>query len=59
MNALDIKTDYLRKPGPLRNFDWSAWWKDEESDGRVGYGSTREEAIGDLAVNFPRNGRAA
>ncbi len=63
MNASEIKTDYLRKPGPLRNFDWSAWWEeDEESEGRIGFGATREQAIGDLVVNFPRRcegGRAA
>jgi len=56
MNALEIKTHYQRKPGPLAELRLVGLVEDEESDGRVGYGSTREEAIGDLAVNFPRNG---
>jgi len=57
MNALEIKTHYSASR-PLRNFDWSAWWKDEESDGRVGYGrpaKKRSAIFGEL----PRNGRAA
>jgi len=58
-DAPEIKTDYLRKPGPLRNFDWSAWWEGDEDEGRVGFGATREQAISDLVQNFLRNRRTA
>ena len=43
-----IKTAYLYPPIPVRNFDWQAYIEDQEEDGPVGYGHTKEEAINDL-----------
>ncbi len=57
--APEIKTNYWPKPGPLRNFDWAAWYDGDEpnDDGSMamGYGSTEEKAIADLRDNFPRD----
>jgi hypothetical protein len=53
-----IVTDFWAKPGPLRQFDWSAWYDGDEPNDTgqmaVGFGRTKEEAIDDLVTNFPR-----
>ena len=48
-----ICTSYWRKPGsvpgkPIDCYDWEAYIDGEEESGRVGYGSTEEEAIANL-----------
>ena len=59
MITFPFRTDYWPKPGPLRNFDWSAWYDDDEpnDDGAmsIGFGLTEEAAISDLKDNFPRD----
>lgn len=47
-----VVTDYWRKPGPTDQFDWSAYFdNDEPSDNggmMVGYGATEVAAVEDL-----------
>lgn len=47
-----IVTDYWRKPGPSDQFDWSAYFDNDEpdDDGHMmqGYGATESAAIEDL-----------
>lgn len=53
-----IATDFWMKPIPPRQFDWSAWYDDDEPDDRgrmpVGYGATEQEAIENLKDDHPR-----
>lgn len=52
-----IRTNYWAKPIPIRQFDWSAWYDNDEpnDDGQMalGYGRTEQEAITDLFVVKP------
>ncbi len=47
-----IKTSFWEKPMPVRQFDWIAWFDDDEPDDNgnmcIGYGATEAEAITDL-----------
>lgn len=47
-----VRTDHWLKPIPTKNFDWSAWFDDDEPDDlghmTVGYGATEEDAIDEL-----------
>lgn len=56
MDAID--TNYWAKPIPIRQFDWSAHYDNEEpnDDGQmdVGYGRTEADAVVDLIENYPR-----
>lgn len=50
---MNIKTNYVHPPIPLRKFDWSAydtdkWDGDPEVKASVGWGQTEQEAIADL-----------
>lgn len=57
-----IKTDFWMKPGPSRQFDWSAiddntYDCDCDQDGffstsPIGYGATEQEAIDDLIAQI-------
>lgn len=51
-NELEIQTEYVYPPIPIRSFDWRAWVKDEER-GVVGWGFIEQEAIDDLKENLP------
>jgi hypothetical protein len=51
----NIITRHDPKPGPLRQFDWEAQYKDANGDDPCGYGTTEEEAIADLKETFPRD----
>ncbi len=52
-----IATSYWAKPIPLRQFDWCAWYDDDEPNDsggmRQGEGRTQQEAIADLLTNHP------
>ena len=52
-----IRTDFWMKPIPLRQFDWSAWYDDDEPNDNgtmaVCYGRTQQEAIADLFIAKP------
>lgn len=43
-----IKTEHVYPPIPLRQFDWRAWFEDDEHDAPCGWGKTEAEAIQDL-----------
>lgn len=47
-----IVTNYWRKPGPTNQFDWEAYFDNDEPNDAgsmmVGYGATESEAIDDL-----------
>ena len=46
---MKITTNYERKIGPSRNYDWSAVDDDTyDYDSPIGYGPTEQEAIDDL-----------
>lgn len=47
---MNIKTEYVPKPIPARQFDWEAWDDDtyDGEPGQVGLGATEKEAIDDL-----------
>ena len=50
-----IITNYWAKPIPIRQFDWSAHFDDDEPNDEgqmlMGYGRTEQEAIDDLLVS--------
>jgi hypothetical protein len=46
-----ISTEYVYPPIPIRNFDWRAWFTDNDEEGPVGWGATQEQAIADLQEN--------
>lgn len=48
-----IITNYILPPIPIRQFDWCAYFEDQDESSRCGYGRTKEEAIDDLLTNFP------
>ncbi len=51
---MNILTEYVPKPIPLRQFDWEAW-DDDTYDGPpcpVGTGASEEEAIADLKTQI-------
>ena len=62
MSAPKIITSYWAKPIPDRQFDWSAHYDgDEPNDAgqmMVGYGTTKEEALVDLARLFVERAEA-
>jgi hypothetical protein len=51
-----VITHYWAKPIPMREFDWVAYWEDDEpnDNGQMphGYGATEAEAIADLRDNY-------
>jgi hypothetical protein len=47
-----IVTKYDPKPIPVRNFDWVAWFDDEEEKGEYGYGKTELEAVSELLDEY-------
>lgn len=53
-----IRTDFWMKPIPLRQFDWEAFYANDEPNDAgcmdVGYGRTEAEAVVDLIENHPR-----
>lgn len=44
----EIITEYWAKPGPERQWDWSAHRKSYEPGWPIGYGRTEQHAIDDL-----------
>lgn len=53
MSELNIKTEHVYPPIPIRSFDWCAWFDgmDEETRGH-GWGKTEAEAIADLKETY-------
>ena len=46
---MQIRTEYIYPPIPIRSFDWCAYDDDLGADcSPVGYGATEQEAIDDL-----------
>ncbi len=50
---MNIKTEFVRPPIPIKCFDWEAWDADTfDADvdycSPIGYGATEQEAIDDL-----------
>lgn len=43
-----IKTNNVKPPIPIRDFDWVAWFDDIGEEWPVGIGPTREDAIASL-----------
>lgn len=53
--APKIRTDHVRPPIPIRQFDWVAWYDGEEDEQMAtGHGPTEREAVADLIENHPR-----
>ncbi len=48
-DIVDIVTDYVHPPIPVRAYDWQAWIDGSEEDGVYGWGLTMEDAVRDLA----------
>jgi DnaJ-class molecular chaperone len=52
-----IRTEYWAKPIPLRQFDWIAFYDNDEPNDSggmsTGEGRTEQEAINDLLTNYP------
>jgi len=46
--VMDIKTDFVFPPIPVRDHDWCAYIDGQEEDGPYGWGRTEAEAIRDL-----------
>ena len=55
---MKINVHYVYPPIPIRNYDYQATPVNSDGEGPTGCGSTREEAIADLAdrVNLPVDG---
>jgi hypothetical protein len=51
-----IITQYERKPGPSKSFDWSAVTENydgaPDANSPIGYGATEDEAIADLKMEI-------
>jgi hypothetical protein len=45
---MNIKTEYVYPPIPMRNFDWQACMEGWEPNDPIGVGATEEDAIADL-----------
>jgi hypothetical protein len=45
---MNIKTEYVYPPIPMRNFDWQACVDSWEPGDPIGVGVTEEDAIADL-----------
>lgn len=58
MSAPKIVTHCIYPPIPMRQFDWVAFYEDDEPNGNgwmaSGYGPTSKEAIADLVTEYPR-----
>lgn len=50
-----IRTERVFPPIPVREFDWSAQFEEDDGDGVHGFGRTEQEAINDLLENYPRD----
>jgi hypothetical protein len=48
----EVKTECIRPPIPIRNFDWVAWIDGEEENGKHGYGETEKQATDDLLTQL-------
>lgn len=55
----EIETRHVYPPIPDRRFDYCAWYSDQDENGPMGWGPTREEAIADLKDSYPREVEAA
>lgn len=55
-----IRTDHICPPIPTRFCDWQAVYDNDEPNENgsmpAGYGNTKDEAIRDLIINYPRSG---
>ena len=46
---MNIKTEHIHPPIPIRSHDWRAWDEDDDPEtGYSGWGATEVEAINDL-----------
>jgi hypothetical protein len=50
-----IITEHVCPPGPLRSFDWSAWWNGDDNSSLEGHGVTEEGAVIDLLIMSAAN----
>lgn len=48
VDVMNIRTDFVHPPIPVRNFDWSATDDNYEPGDAIGYGRTEAEAVADL-----------
>ncbi len=48
VNGIEIDTDYIHPPIPVRHFDWQAIEADYDLDRPIGTGATEQAAINDL-----------
>ena len=47
--TMNIKTEHITPPIPIRSHDWRAWDDDDDPEtGYSGWGATEVEAINDL-----------
>ena len=46
--SLEIKTEFVNPPIPVRHMDWCAWVAGQEEEGIYGNGPTEEDAIQNL-----------
>ena len=50
-----VRTYNVFPPIPIRSFDWIAYYQGEEDEHMAhGYGSTEQEAIDNLLLDYPR-----
>ena len=52
IDDIEIRTEHVRPPIPVRHYDWHAWVDGEEEDGIYGTGPTEAAAIEDLKLNW-------
>ncbi len=50
------QTQYDPPPIPIRTWDWSAWYGDQDGDTIYGHGATETEAIADLEIALEERG---
>lgn len=50
-NTRPIVTSHIYPPIPIRDYDWMAWF-DENEEGPQGFGRTETEAKADLLDNY-------